>query len=86
MSYWEKLVADYLRVPVLEVGDLDYLDYLRYRRDAFIHRLSETEAGREYLANAFRLEQTSMSRSDRTRLRELFGPGAQGGDHASHRT
>lgn len=65
---------------MLEVEELDYLDYLRYRRDAFIHRLNETEAGREYLENAFRLEQTSMTRSNRSRLRELFG-----GDHVSHR-
>lgn len=69
-----------------DVERLDYLDYLRFRRDAFIHRLSETEAGREYLANARRLEQTSMTRSDRSRLRELFGAKASGGDDASHRT
>lgn len=65
--------------------ELDYLDYLRYRRDAFIHRLNDTEQGREYLANAYRLEQTSMGRSDRARLRKLFGPKAHGGEHASHR-
>ena len=85
-SYWEKLTADYLRLSVPEMEDLDYLDYLRYRRDAFIHRLNETEAGREYLANAYRLEQTSMSSSNRSRLRELFGAQAHGGDHVSHRT
>lgn len=56
-----------------DVEELDYLDYLVYRRDAFIHRMGGTEAGREYLANAFRLEQTSMGAGDRARLRELFG-------------
>ena len=66
---------------------LDYLDYLRYRRDAFISRLNETEAGREYLANAHRLEQTSLTSSSRTRLRELFGSkGSAGGDHVSQKT
>ena len=71
----------------MDVEHLDYLDYLRFRRDAFIHRLNETEAGREYLANARRLEQTSLTRSDRSRLRELFGPkGPDGGDHVSPRT
>lgn len=85
VSYWEKLTADYLRISVLEVEELDYLDYLLYRRDAFIHRLNETEAGQEYLANAYRLEQTSMGRSDRARLRELFGP-KTGGEHVSHKT
>jgi len=64
---------------------LDYLDYLRYRRDAFIHRLGETEAGREYLANARRLEQTKMGVSDRARMRELFGASASGGEHVSRR-
>jgi len=66
----------------LDVESLDYLDYLRYRRDAFIHKLSETEAGREYLENALRLEQTSLSKSDRSRLRDLFGVNAPGGEHA----
>ena len=65
---------------------LDYLDYLRYRRDAFIHKLNETEAGREYLANAHRLEQTSLSGAGRSRLRELFGASAsEGSDDASHK-
>ena len=66
--------------------NLDYLDYLRYRRDAFIHLLSETEGGREYLANARRLEQTKMGADDRARMRELFGASAAGGDRASRRT
>lgn len=85
MSYWEKLVADYLRVSVLEVEELEYLDYLQYRRDAFIHRLNQTESGQEYLENAHRLEQTSMGKSDRARLRELFGGKSHGGDHVSHK-
>lgn len=78
-------MSDYLRISVLDVESLDYLDYLRYRRDAFIHKLSETEAGREYLENALRLEQTSLSKSDRSRLRDLFGVNAPGGEHASDR-
>ena len=74
-------------MSVLDVESLDYLDYLRFRRDAFISRLNETEAGREYLENARRLEQTSLTRSDRGRLRELFGAKSPaGGDHASQRT
>ena len=73
-------------MSVPDVEHLDYLDYLRFRRDAFISRLSETEAGREYLANAHRLEQTSLTSSSRTRLRELFGPKEpDGGDHVSQR-
>lgn len=55
---------------MLEVEELDIVDYLRYRRDAFIYRLSQTEKGREYLNNAYRLEQTEP---DRKSLRDQFG-------------
>ena len=72
-TYWEKLVADYLRITVLEVEQLNYLDYLVYRRDAFIFETSKTEQGRKYLENAYRLEQTSMSKDSRSKLREMFG-------------
>lgn len=74
-TYWEKLVADYLRISVLEVEQLDYLDYLIYRRDAFIFETSKTEHGREYLENAYRLEQTNMTKDSRAKLREMFGKG-----------
>jgi hypothetical protein len=49
---------------------LDYIDYLIYRRDAFIYRMSQTEKGEEYLNNAWRLEQT---KPDRESLRKKFG-------------
>ena len=55
---------------MLEVEELDYLDYLLYRRDAFIYRMSQTEKGEEYLNNAWRLEQT---KPDRENLRKNFG-------------
>ena len=55
---------------MLQVEELDYLDYLVYRRDAFIYRMSQTEKGEEYLKNAWRLEQT---KPDRERLRHNFG-------------
>lgn len=55
---------------MLEVEELNYLDYLRYRRDAFIYRMSQTEKGQEYLDKAYRLEQT---KPDREALRNRFG-------------
>ena len=55
---------------MLEVEELNYLDYLRYRRDAFIYHMSQTEKGQEYLDNAYRLEQT---KPDRKALRNKFG-------------
>lgn len=55
---------------MLQVEELDYIDYLVYRRDAFIYGLKRTSEGREYLENAWRLEQTSP---DKKSLREQFG-------------
>lgn len=64
------MVAEYTGLTILQVEDLDYIDYLTYRRDAFIFRLSQTEKGLEYLDNAYRIEQTEP---DRKRLRDQFG-------------
>lgn len=55
---------------MLEVEELDYIDYLIYRRDAFIWRMSQSKEGSEYLDKAYRLEQTEP---DREKLREKFG-------------
>lgn len=61
----------------MEVGKLSYLQYLVWRRDAFIYMLSRNEAGQEYLDNAWRMEQT---KPDRVGLRKKFGKeGANGG-------
>jgi hypothetical protein len=57
-------------MTILQVGELDYIDYLRYRRDAFIYNMSQSEKGQEYLDNAYRLEQTTP---DREALRDKFG-------------
>lgn len=57
-------------MPITALGDMDYLDYLQLRRDAFIFEMQKTEQGEEYLADAWRLEQT---KADRSAARELFG-------------
>lgn len=49
---------------------MNYLQYLVWRRDAFIHLLSRTEKGQELLDDAWRLEQT---KADRQGLRMAFG-------------
>jgi hypothetical protein len=59
-------VAEYTGLSFLEVGALDYIEYLRWRRDAYIYRLNQTEEGQEYLKNAWRMEQT---KPDREKLR-----------------
>jgi hypothetical protein len=69
-SWWKHLVAEYTGLSFNEVGALDYLEYLTYRRDAYIHKLNQTEAGQEYLDNAWRMEQTQP---DRAALRKKFG-------------
>lgn len=58
-----------MRIPLPEVNDLDYIEYLILRRDAFITKLNGSEAGRKYLDDAYRLTQT---KPDRKRLRENF--------------
>ena len=42
---------------------MDYLMYLTLRRDAYIHKLNQTEEGRKYLDNAWRMELTAPDRS-----------------------
>lgn len=64
------MVAEYTGLTMLQVEELDYIDYLIYRRDAFIYALKATEKGREYLDNAWRIEQTEP---DKKSLREQFG-------------
>ena len=49
---------------------MDIVAYLLYRRDAFIYKMSQTESGREYLSNAYRLNLTTP---DRKSLRDQFG-------------
>lgn len=63
-------MADYTGLTLPQVRKLDYLQYLIWRRDAYIYMLSRTEEGREYLDNAWRMEQTTP---DRKTLREQFG-------------
>lgn len=61
------MVAEYAGISLLQVRELNYIQYLVWRRDAFIYRLSRTEEGSEYLDNAWRMEQT---KPDRERLRK----------------
>lgn len=62
-------MAEYTGLNIYEVEEMDFLDYLILRRDAFIDRLNQSEEGREYLDKAWRLEQ---SKPDRESLREKF--------------
>ena len=55
-------MAEYAGLSLLQVRELDYVQYLTWRRDAYIYRLSQTEAGQEDLDNAWRMEQTEPDR------------------------
>ena len=54
----DKLAADYANISLYEIDDIPITEYWLILRDAFIYRLSQTEKGREYLKNAYRLTQT----------------------------
>lgn len=69
-------MAEYTGLNMLQVEELNYVDYLIYRRDAFINQMSKTEKGQKYLDNAYRLEQTAP---DRKKLREKFGKEVKNG-------
>ncbi len=61
---------EYTGLNVNEIEELEYIDFLQYRRDAFIHEMNQTEEGREYLENARTLLQTEP---DREALRRISG-------------
>lgn len=69
-SIEEKYVIDYCKISMLEVADLDLVEYLCYLHDAKIYQLSQTEQGREYLQNAWRIKQTAP---DRAALKNKYG-------------
>lgn len=69
-SWWRHLVADYTGLDFNQVGELELIQYLTWRRDAYIYLLTRTEDGQEYLDNCWRMEQTDM---DRVALRRKLG-------------
>ena len=63
-------MAEYTGLNFNQIKQLNYIEYLTYRRDAFITWLNGSETGQEYLRNAWRMEQTEP---DRAALRRKFG-------------
>lgn len=72
-TWGRRLVSAYSGLDFYQVGQLDYGVYLLWLRDAYIYTLNGSEEGREYLRNAWRMEQTEP---DRAKLRQKFGRGA----------
>lgn len=69
-TWYKHLVAGYTGLNFQQIQALPYIEYLQYRRDAFLHHMNSFEEGREYLNNAWRMEQTEP---DRAALRRKFG-------------
>lgn len=69
-TWYKHLVAEYTGLNFFQIKQLNFIEYLAYRRDAFINMLNGSEAGQEYLRNAWRMEQTEP---DRNALRRKFG-------------
>ena len=63
-------MCEYAHLSIYEVQDMDYIDYLTLRKDAFIYRCKQTEEGRKYLKNAYRLK---LTQPDTDTLRKKFG-------------
>ena len=62
LSVEEKTIADYLHISLLDVEELDVVEYKFFLREAFIYNCSQSEEGIEYLINAKRLETTEPER------------------------
>ena len=71
-------MSEYTGLNFFEVSQLNYLQYLIWRRDAYITMLSRTETGQKYLNEAWRMEQTTP---DRAKLRQTLGKGAPSNGH-----
>lgn len=72
-TWGRRLVAEYTGLNFLQVGELNYGEYLFWLRDAYIHGLNLTEDGRQYLDDCWRMEQT---KPDRAKLHQKLGKGA----------
>lgn len=74
-SLEEKIVADYTGFNFTEVDELNVITFWQLLKDAVVYNYSQTQSGREYLADCWRLEQTSP---ERDKLRAHFGGEANG--------
>ena len=63
----EKLVKDYTGLNFKQIQKMDLDEYLFCMREAYISKLQQTEEGREYLYNCYRITQT---KPEREKIRE----------------
>ena len=68
----EKLVMDYCHIDIYEVQEMEIDIYLFFLREAMIFENAQSEEGRKYLKDCWRMEQT---KPERKKLREKFKKG-----------
>ena len=61
-SWGRHMVSAYTGLNFHQVGQMDYVSYLQWLRDAYIFALSQTEEGKEELRDAWRMQQTEPDR------------------------
>ena len=66
----EKTVCDYTGYVFKELEDMEVLENWLLLKDAIVYNYMQTEEGREYLDNCWRMEQTEP---DRKLLRKKMG-------------
>lgn len=71
--YWEHIIAEYLGTTVMDVMDLDLVDFLALRREAFIASMSKTQDGRAYLENCKMFEAEDADYDAVRKLRDELG-------------
>jgi len=64
-----KLVSDYAGMNFVEIMQLDCITFKMLLRDAFIHKMRQSDEGREYLKDCWLMTQTEP---DRVTLRRDF--------------
>lgn len=72
-TWGRRLVSEYTGLDFHQVGQLDYGTYLLWLRDAYIAGLNQSEEGRQYLDDCWRMEQI---KPDRAKLHQKLGKGA----------
>lgn len=63
----EKLVIDYLNINIFDIQEMPIDLYLYFMRESYIYTLSQTEKGRKYLEDCYRMTQT---KPDRKKIRD----------------
>lgn len=66
----EKLVADYAGVSLFDVYQMDLFTYWALLHDAIVTINAQTEEGRKWLNNAWRIQQTQP---DTEKLHKKYG-------------